>query len=113
MVAAILLLYFFLLALFAGFLVLNSVLVFNSVRYMAVAPDSLWRDARYFRTLPSLLKHLYDEGFASPWPARPWAFSAWKFRRRMLKALKGKFPEAGRLIQHPLNRWASVQFHSD
>lgn len=95
------------------FLLINSVIVFNTVRYMAIAPSMSWRDSRYVRHLPCLLKHLRDAGFSSPWPACPSAFSAWRMRRRLCRCLKGAMPGAETLIQQHLGLWAFIQLHQD
>jgi hypothetical protein len=90
---------------------INAIIVFNTPRYMSVAPSMLWCEKRYVRKLPNILKHLYDAGFASPWPARPTAISALLFRRKLRKVLKHEFPDAGQLVQQHLSTWAFVQLH--
>jgi len=100
-------------ALVGLFLFVNSVLVLNTTRYMAVAPSMLWRDWEYVRQLPNLLKQLHDAGFGSPWPAQPTALAALKFRRRLWRELKGALPDAARLVQQHLSLWAFVQLHRD
>jgi hypothetical protein len=102
------------LAIFAAlgcFLLFNSILVFNTASYMAVAPDMLWHETRYARNLPNLLKCLYDAGCASPWPSRSTALSAWLFRRKLSKILRADFPKNSLLIQQHLSLWAFVQLH--
>ena len=93
------------------FLFFNSVLVLNSMRYMAVAPSMLWKDSRYIRALPDLLKVLYDEGFISPWPDRPTACSAMKFRKRLKRTLHGKMSNAAEVIGQHLGLWAFIELH--
>ena len=97
-------------ALIGGTLWINSIVVFNTVRYMATAPSVLWRDPSYIRTLPNILKRLYDLGYSSPWPARPTALAAFVFRRKLRRILHD-FPDSPRLIQQHLGLWAFVQFH--
>lgn len=113
MIALVLGLCFAMFALLCGFLVINSIIVFNTARYMAVAPSMLWRDTDYVRNLPNFLKHLYDAGFVSPWPGRPTALSAWAFRRKLQQVLTGALPDCQRLIQQHLSLWAFVQLHHD
>lgn len=100
-------------ALLAGFLFLNSIVVFNTARYMAAAPSMLWRDTEYVRNFPNLLKCFYDAGYATPWPSRPTAFSAYRFRRKAAAILKGAFPHSKRLVQQHMSLWAFVQLHRD
>ena len=100
-------------ALITALLVTNSVLVLNSVRYMAVEPAELWRDNRYIRNLPNLLKCLYDSGFASPWPHRASAFAAYRFRCKLLKHLEGVVSNPPRVVELHLGLWAFMQLHDD
>jgi hypothetical protein len=100
-------------ALLTVFLWVNSVFVFNSIRYMATAPSVPWREIRYLRALPNILKCLYDAGFPSPWPARPTALAAIRFRSQLNRLLAGSFPDAPVLVQQHLALWAFVQFHRD
>lgn len=90
---------------------LTMLVAMNRSRYLAVAPSMAWISADYIHHLPNILKLIYDSSMESPWPAKPTAFHARLFRRRLRKLLRKHFVNAKQLAEQHVSLWVFVELH--
>jgi len=110
MLIAVLLVCLLVLGTFGLILYGNSIAVFNSCSYMAIAPEVLIRETDYLHQLPALLMRLRESGFAEPWPASATPFGTYRFRRKLIGSLAG-VGHSSRLAEQHLGLWAFLREH--